>query len=73
MKTFASFIKEHTGALIGAVAGLIIGVLILTIGFFPVLFLCLLAGFGALIGGVPGVRQLLNKWLGGLFGGLLNK
>ncbi len=69
MKAFISFLKEHVGLLVGAAAGLVIGVLILTVGFFPVLFLLILVGLGALIGGTPAIRNSLRKWLTGLFSG----
>lgn len=47
---FLDFIKTHSGILIGSSAGLIVGVLIITIGFFSTLFLAICTGIGAFFG-----------------------
>jgi len=47
---FVKFIKTHKGAIIGISLGLVVGILMLTIGFFPTLFLGICVGIGAFFG-----------------------
>lgn len=47
---FVKFIKTHKGAIIGISLGLIVGILLLTIGFFATLLIAICAGIGAFFG-----------------------
>lgn len=68
---FFSFIKQHKGAIIGVSLGLLVGILMLSIGFFATLFLALCAGVGALFGTRNKFRkkivELLDKILPDIF------
>ena len=61
------FLAKYKAVIIGAIAGIVLAVLMLTIGFFPTLLLLVCVGIGALIGGVPPVRSWITgqitKWL----------
>jgi uncharacterized membrane protein len=58
-----NFWKAHKGAIIGTGLGLIIGILILAIGFFQTLFLALCAGIGALLGTNTRVKKKIREVL----------
>ncbi len=47
---FVTFVKEHKKIIIGISFGFVVGVLILTIGFFRTLFLAICIGIGAFFG-----------------------
>lgn len=47
---FISFIKKHKGLIMGIGLGLLVGILILAIGFFSTLFLGICVGIGAFFG-----------------------
>ena len=47
---FVKFVKTRKGIIIGISLGLLIGVLMLTIGFFATLFLAICVGIGAFFG-----------------------
>jgi uncharacterized membrane protein len=68
---FFSFVKQHKGAIIGVSLGLLIGILMLTIGFFATLFLAFCAGVGALFGTQNRFRkrflEILDKILPDIF------
>ena len=54
MKAFWDFISEYKKMILGGAAGLLIGILLLTVGFFGTLLLVALVVLGAVIAGVPG-------------------
>ena len=47
---FIKFVKAHKGVIIGISLGLLVGILMLTIGFFATLFLGICVGIGAFFG-----------------------
>lgn len=47
---FLDLWENHRGRMIGLLAGLIVGILFLTLGFFKTIFLLLCIGFGFFIG-----------------------
>ena len=47
---FVKFIKTHKGTIIGISLGLIVGILMLTIGFFATLLIAICVGIGAFFG-----------------------
>ena len=47
---FVKFIRTHKGAIIGISLGLIVGILMLTIGFFGTLLIAICVGIGAFFG-----------------------
>ena len=49
-KGFVKYVKTHKGVIIGTSVGLLVGILLLTIGFFPTLLLAICAGIGAFFG-----------------------
>lgn len=49
MRVIWEFIKEHLKIFIGATAGLLVGILMLTLGFWPTLLLSLTTATGALL------------------------
>lgn len=57
MEPFWEFLKKYRALLIGAGTGLLIGILFLTIGFFPTILLAILGGIGALLGALPSLRS----------------
>jgi uncharacterized membrane protein len=65
------FIKTHRGQIIGIGLGLLVGVLILTIGFFSTLFLAICVGIGAFFGTKNKFRsklfEILDKILPDIF------
>jgi len=68
---FVNFVKQHKGVIIGVSLGLLVGILMLSIGFFATLFLALCAGVGALFGTNRSFRkkflELLDKILPDIF------
>jgi len=68
---FFEFIKTHRGQIIGISLGLLVGVLILTIGFFRTLFLAICVGIGAFFGTKNKFRsklfEVLDKILPDIF------
>ena len=58
-----NFWKTHRGAIIGTGLGLLIGILILAVGFFQTLFLALCAGIGALLGTNARVKKKIREVL----------
>ncbi len=57
------FWNAHKGAIIGTGLGLIVGILILAIGFFQTLFLALCTGIGALLGTSTRVKKKIREVL----------
>lgn len=47
---FVNFVKTHKGAIIGISIGLLVGILLLTIGFFATLLIAICVGIGAFFG-----------------------
>ena len=47
---FLKFVKAHKGVIIGISLGLLVGILMLTIGFFATLLIAICAGIGAFFG-----------------------
>jgi uncharacterized membrane protein len=70
-KGFFEFINSHRGIIIGIGIGLLIGILILSIGFFKTLFLAICVGIGAFFGTKNKLRkrlfEILDKILPNLF------
>ena len=68
---FFNFVKQHRGAIIGVSLGLLVGILMLSIGFFATLFLALCAGVGAFFGTKNRFRkkflEMLDKILPDIF------
>ena len=60
---FLQFCKEHRGAIIGTGLGLLVGALILAIGFFQTLFLAICAGIGAFLGTNSRVKKKVKDFL----------
>ena len=60
---FVEFIKNNMSLVIGGLLGFLIALLFIILGFFRALFLILLTGIGALIGGVPAVRRKIVEWV----------
>lgn len=50
VNAFAAYVKKRKGAIAGIGLGLLVGVLMLTIGFFKTLFLAICIGIGAFFG-----------------------
>ncbi len=69
--SFISYVKEHKGVIIGVALGLLVGILMLSIGFFATLFLAICAGIGALFGTKNKLRkrllEILDKILPDIF------
>jgi uncharacterized membrane protein len=57
------FYKTHRGAIIGTGLGLLVGALILTIGFFETLFLAICAGIGAFFGTNTRAKKRFREFL----------
>lgn len=70
---FKTFVQTHLSLLVGLGAGLTVGILMLTIGFFPTLLLALCGGIGALLGGVPALRQAIAGWFSQIFEKVIHK
>ena len=68
---FTLFVKTHKGVIIGIGLGLLVGVLVLTIGFFRTLFLAVCVGIGAFFGTDNKLRkklfQILDRILPDIF------
>ena len=73
MQGIKEFLLKYRMVLIGAGLGLLTGILLLTIGFFPTLLLVVLVAAGALFGGVSQVREQIVAFFHGLFSGRKNK
>lgn len=67
MKPFWDFVSEHKAMILGGAAGLLIGILFLTIGFFATLLLTALTVLGAVLAGVPNAWGTLTAWVVALF------
>lgn len=67
MKELLEFVKEHKKMILGGLAGLILGILLLTIGFFATLLLAALVVLGAVLAGVPGSWEKLREGTVSLF------
>ncbi len=69
--SFFSYVKEHKGVFIGVGLGLLVGILMLSIGFFATLFLALCGAIGAFFGTKNRFRkklfQILDKILPDIF------
>ena len=69
--SFSSFVKKHKGLIVGIGLGLLIGILILAVGFFGTLLLALCAGIGAFFGSRNKYRkrffEILDKILPDIF------
>ena len=67
MSRFMEFVTKHISTIIGAASGLVMGILFLSIGFFPTLLLIVLSVAGGCIGAFPAVRQVIGSWFKNLF------
>ena len=69
--SFFSFLKQHKGVIIGVGLGLLVGILILSVGFFATFFLAVCAGIGAFFGTKNRFRkrlfEILDKILPDIF------
>lgn len=70
---FLNYIKSHVGLLAGAIIGLIIAVLMLTIGFFSTLLIVICTLAGALIGGFPPIRKAIVVFIDNIYDKITNK
>ena len=60
---FINFIRAHKGVIRGTAIGLVVGVLILCIGFFGTLFLAICTGIGAFFGSKNRYKKKLYQIL----------
>ena len=67
MKAFWDFISEHKKMVLGGAAGLLVGILLLTVGFFGTLLLVALVVLGAVLAGVPGAWDKMVNGAKALF------
>ena len=67
MESFVEFWNRNRAAIIGCASGIVIGILFLTIGFFPTILLAVLGGAGAFIGAKPGFRSAVAGFFGRIF------
>ena len=63
MNGFMNYIKTHKGIAIGCSIGFVVGVLIISIGFFRVLFLAICVGIGAFFGSNNKLKKKLYEIL----------
>ena len=61
MSAFKEFFYKNKKLIIGGTTGLVIGILFLTIGFFPTLLLIVLVGIGMLFGATPDLRLKIKS------------
>ena len=66
MREIWEYIKEHIKVFIGGAVGLIVGVLMLTLGFWATLLLVITTSLGALFIGKPEARDTARAWAGEL-------
>ena len=69
MDALVEFILKYKNIIIGGLIGLILAILLFTIGFFKTLILLVLVLIGALFGGVPSARQKVAEFFRKLFNG----
>lgn len=67
MKAFWEFISEHKKMVLGGAAGLLVGILLLTVGFFGTLLLAALVVLGAVLAGVPGAWGKIAGFVSAFF------
>ena len=67
MRSIWEYIKEHLSLFIGGTIGLIVGILMLTIGFWATLLLVITTSLGALLIGKQDVRDTVRAWTIGIF------
>lgn len=67
MGDFWNYVKNHAGVFIGMGVGVLIAVLLLVIGFWPVLLILVLGALGAVLGGIPTVRMAFSALLRNMF------
>lgn len=73
MWSIKDFFCNNRTLIMGTVIGLLIGVMFLTLGFFPTILLVVLGGLGAIIGGIEDVRNLFKAWINHLFSKMTGK
>ncbi len=66
MEAFKQFVDKNKGWLFGAVAGILVAVLMLIIGFFPTLLILICATVGGIISSFSVIRQTISSWIKGL-------
>jgi len=67
MKNLLEFFLEHKKLILGGLAGLVLGILLLSIGFFATLLLVALVILGAVLAGVPGSWEKIRDGITLLF------
>ena len=67
MREIWEYIKEHIKVFIGGAVGLIVGLLMLTLGFWATLLLVITTSLGALFIGKPEARDTARAWAIGIF------
>lgn len=67
MSEFWNYVKNHAGVFIGTGIGILIAILLLTVGFWPVILILVLGAIGAIIGGIPAVRRAFGSLFSNLF------
>ena len=73
MKSVLSFIKEHKGAVFGVSLGLLIAILLLTIGFFPTLLIAICVTLGFFIGSSKKFRDAIKAFFVSLKNKIFNR
>jgi len=63
MNAFFGFLKAHKGVITGGCVGFVVGVLIISIGFFSTLFLGICVGIGAFFGSQTKLKRRLMEFL----------
>ncbi len=67
MKAFWDFVSEHKRMILGGAAGLLVGILLLTVGFFGTLLIAALVVLGAVLAGVPGAWEKIVSFVSAFF------
>ncbi len=73
MKSVLSFIKEHRGPVFGVSLGLVIAILLLTIGFFPTLLITICVTLGYFIGSSKKFRDAIKTFFVALKNKITNR
>ncbi|MBQ4061613.1 MAG: DUF2273 domain-containing protein [Christensenellaceae bacterium] len=73
MNAFKEFLNKNKRVLIGGGIGLLVGILMLTIGFFATLLLILLTGIGVLFGARPDLFNTIKAAVTALFRKIFKK
>ncbi len=61
MESFKSFVIKNRNGIIGCIIGIAAAILIMTVGFFQTLLVCVLGAAGAVIGGSKKIRSQIAR------------